>query len=456
MNFDDPRALAAAAADASRASGQPVRLAGVHRLNPAVGAARFVLENGLTIVCAPDFRAPVFAYQTWFKVGSKHEDPERTGLAHLFEHLMFKGTHQHEAGEFDREMELRGTQTNAATWVDWTYYHEALAVQGNNFETVVGFEVDRMAGLVLDADTFASELEVVKNERRMSVDDSIAGSLSERLYQLAYTTYPYRWSTIGSMEHLARASLADLERFYRTYYSPNNAVVVVAGALEIVPTLTELARSYGRLSKQLVPPRTFAPEPKQGAPRDATIERAVVMPQLCVGFHTPAQSDLGFTAVQMLSEALVEGDNARLYRRLVTEDKLAASVEGALMPFADPGLYEIFITARPEVDPRRVLAVAQEELDRLGAQGLGQEEEDKARASLELGFFDGFKSAIGIAEALGHYEANFADFSLAFSGYDRLARVTSADLKRVAADVFRATNRSTVTATPARQGDARG
>ncbi len=447
MILDDPSALAAAAADASRASGHTIRFEGERRLNPAVGAARFRLSNGLAIVVAPDFRAPVFAYQTWFRVGSKHEDPARTGLAHLFEHLMFKGTKRHKPGEFDREMERRGTQTNAATWVDWTYYHEALAARGDNFETVVDYEVDRMTGLVLDRETFASELEVVKNERRMAVEDSIMGTLSERLYALAYREHPYRWPTIGSMAHLHAASLDDLERFYRTYYAPNNAAVVVTGALELVPTLTLLARRYGPLLAQPVPAPSLPPEPVQEAPRDEVIERAVVLPQLCIGYHTPAQAHPDFTAVQMLGETLVEGDNARLYRRLVTEEKLAASVEGALMPFADPGLYEIFVTARPGVDPKRIVAVVQEEVGSLGDR-LAPAEEDKARASLELAFFDGFKSAIGIAESLGHHEAAQGDYAMAFQGYALLRRVTRADLSRVAAWAFRAENRTTITAVP--------
>src|SRR5690606_24858724 len=147
-------------------------------------------------------RAPVFTYQTWFAVGSRDEDPQRTGLAHLFEHLMFKGTPRFPAGTLDREMESRGAQTNAATWVDWTYYTVSLAAQEDNLQTVVELEADRMQNLQLDEDVFRSELEVVKNERRMSVDNSVPGSMSEELFALAYREHPYRWPTIGAMEHL--------------------------------------------------------------------------------------------------------------------------------------------------------------------------------------------------------------------------------------------------------------
>ena len=451
MNLHESHALERAARDASRAAGSRIELTGAHRFTAVVSAARFRLENGLTIVYAPDFRAPVFAYQTWYKVGSKHEHPERTGLAHLFEHLMFKGTVHHAPGDFDREMERRGTQTNAATWVDWTYYHEALAARGDNFETVVDFEVDRMQNLVLDAATFASELEVVKNERRMAVDDSIQGSLTERLYALAFAVHPYRWPTIGSMEHLTAATLDELTGFYRTHYAPNNAVLVVSGALELVPTLTTLARRYGPVPPQPLPAAALPLEPEQTAPREAKLTKPVVAPQLCIGFRAPAQIDPDFTALQMLGEMLVEGDNARLYRRLVTEAKLAATVDGALMPFADPGLYELFVTARSDIDPRTILTALQRELDELAA-GLLPEEIDKARHGLELGFYEGFKSAAGIAEALGHYEANYGDFALAFRGQERIERVTSADLTRVARHVFRADHRSVVYAVAPGEG----
>ncbi len=439
------RELERAATLASTGSDNKVQFDSARRLSAGLIAARYRLANGLTIVLMPDFRAPVFAYQSWFRVGSKHEDPERTGLAHLFEHLMFKGTKNHPAGELDREMERRGSQTNAGTWVDWTYYHEALAARDDNLETVVAFEADRMANLVLDADTFASELEVVKNERRMAIEDSVTGSLSESLYRLAFREHAYRWPTIGSMAHLSAASLVELERFYRTYYAPNNATLVVAGAIEPAPTLQLLARHYGVLQAQELPSVCKRREPEQREVRLAHIERPLAAPQLVVGFHAPAQIDSDYEAVEMLGDVLVAGDSARLYRRLVTEEQLASEVDGALMPFAEPGLYEIFITVQSGVDPAHVVSVVQEELDRLSS-GLAPAELDKARNSLELGFLDSWKHVEGAAEALGHWQTNYDDYALAAAFPERLARVTENDLARVAAQVFRRENRSTVIA----------
>ncbi len=445
--------FAKAAALAQQQSGHAVRLEAEGAFSPALRAARFRLENGLRVVFLPDFRAPIFAYQTWFKVGSKDEEPTRTGLAHLFEHLMFKGTRTHAAGVFDREMERRGTQTNAATWVDWTFYHQALAARADNFQTVIDFEADRMTGLVLDETTFRSELEVVKNERRMSVEDSVFGSMNEHLFAHAYAKHPYRWPTIGSMAHLEATTLADLERFYRTYYAPNNAVVVVAGALEPEEALPLIAKRYGGLASQPIQRQAITAEPPQRQARLLRLEKPVATTQMAVAYHAPAQLDPAFDALEVWSDALVSGDTARLYRRLVTEEQVATEVDGALMPFADPGLYEIFVNLRPEVDPLAVLDIIQEELDRL-PQGLAPEETDKAKNGLELSFVEGWRAAEGAAEALGHFEVNYDNFGLAFTGLERLARIDEKLLAETAAKTFRADNRTVVIADPARGEEA--
>jgi zinc protease len=304
-----------------------------------------------------------------------------------------------------------------------------------------------MVNPVLDQETFQSELEVVKNERRMTVEDSVIGELSERLYATAFAQHPYRWPTIGTMEHLEVATRAELERFYRTFYAPNNATVVVAGDIDFGDTLAMVAGAYGSLPAQALPAPARVVEPRQEQERMVTLQRPVMAPQIVLGFHAPAQLDPDYAVTEMLGEVLVVGDNARLYRRLVTEEALATDVIGYLAPFAEPGLYELLVTARPGVDPQRVIDVAQEELDRLVA-GLSSAEVNKARNGLELFVHDSLKDAEGCAEALGHFESNYGDFCLAFTGQERWARVTDADLARVAAEVFRASNRTAVVAVP--------
>lgn len=445
---DSSTIFAEAAREASRVSGHPVRLETVHRHNPVLVAARFRLDNGLGIILMPDHRAPVFAYQTWFRVGSKHEDPERTGLAHLFEHLMFKGTVRHPPGELDREMERRGSQTNAATWVDWTYYTQVLAARGDNLATVVDFEVDRMTGLVLDRAALEREREVVKNERRLTVDDSVGGTLSEMLYASAYTAHAYRNPTIGSMAHLDVASLDDLHRFYRAYYSPNNATVVLVGDLDPPATLSTLASAYGPLAPQVLPERRNKQEPRQSEARLRVVGRPVIAPQLLFGFHSPAQGDPDYPLVEMLSEILVAGDNARLYHRLITVEKVATELAGYQAPFAEPSLYELAITARPGVDPQQIVDLVQEELDGLVSQDVSPRELEKARNGLELALLDSLSTQEGCADALGHFETNHGSIAMAFEGPEVWSDADAASLRRVAGELFRTGNRTTVVAVP--------
>ena len=192
---------------------------------------KYVLPNGLRVLIWEDHRVPLFAYQTWFRVGSRHEQGGRTGMAHLFEHMMFKATSNHKEGEFDRIMEQHGAQTNAATWVDWTYYREKLPA--GNLDLLCGLESDRMENLVLDEGQLESEREVVINERLLRVDNDPEGLLYEKLYALAFgRSHPYGWPTIGWMDDIRAISLEDCRDFYGRYYAPNNATITLVGDVD--------------------------------------------------------------------------------------------------------------------------------------------------------------------------------------------------------------------------------
>lgn len=446
-------ALENAARSAQRFSGCPVHLQQTQQLPDGRCAGRFTLENGLSLILVPDPKASVFAYQTWFRVGSRDEAPNRTGMAHLFEHLMFKGTKTYKTGTFDREMERRGAQTNAATWVDWTYYTQALADHGDNLQTVINFESDRMQHLVLDEKTFRSELEVVKNERRMAVDDSLSGTLSEALMALAFKVHPYRWPTIGSMDHLEAANRADLEQFYRAFYAPNNATVVIVGALEPEQTLTQLLQAYGKIAPQKVLRPMRATEPIQTQAREQILRRPLLAPQLVLGFHAPAQNKPEFAALEMICDALVAGDTSRLHNRLVTVEQVATEISGHVLPFADPGLFELHVMAHPDADPHQIIRIIHEELAHL-PQGLSEIEYDKACNGLELGVYESFKDVEGCAESIGHYATTDDDFTQAFVAAERYNAVKQEMLMQVATDVLRPTNCSAVIALPEQDPEA--
>ena len=435
------------AASASETTGITVRYDGFSRFSPALGAARFVLDNGLRVVLMPDHRAPVFAYQTWFRVGSRNEASEHTGQAHLLEHLMFKGTLKHPLGELDREMERRGSQTNAATWVDWTFYTQALVASGDHLATVIDFESDRITGLVLDEETFRSELEVVKNERRLSIDDSVGGTINELLYAAIFQSHPYGWATIGAMEHLESATLEELQAFYRMYYAPNNATVVLVGDLDFQDALNRITTAYGTLPAQPLTEYLPAARPVQEEARLIKVTLPVAIPQLSVAYGAVAQSDERYPAAEILCEALVNGESSRLYRRLVIEQNLALDVSGYITPFAEPGVVEFTLQPRAGVSSDTLLEKLQSELKRVGSDApLSGEEVEKARHSLELGHLMSLKDAEGCAEALGHFESNYNDFSQALEMDRGWAAVDEAQCRRVAAELFRESQRTAVIA----------
>src|SRR3984957_15773023 len=250
---------------------------------------RYRLDNGLTVLLLVDASAPVACYHTWFKVGSRHEKPGKTGLAHLFEHLMFNETENLKAGTFDRKLEENGAETNAATWVDWTYYHESLPA--DRIKLAVKLEAERMARLVLREPQVASEKEVVANERRYRVDDDIEGAANELLYKAAFVTHPYRWPTIGWMEDIQGFTPEDCAAFYRTYYAPNNATLVVGGDVRERDLLLAIRDEYGAIPGQTIPAEDIVPEPPQLEPREHEIRKPTATAKLLMAFKGPALGD---------------------------------------------------------------------------------------------------------------------------------------------------------------------
>ena len=407
---------------------------------------RFTLGNGLTIIAWPDATAPVFAYQTWFKVGSRHEEPGKTGIAHLFEHMMFKATKHHPEGEFDTLMEARGAQTNAATWVDWTYYREKLPRE--HLELVISLEADRMEHLVLDHDQLESEREVVKNERLMRVDNDPEGRLYETLYQRAFDVHPYGWPTIGWMPDIIALTLEDCRTFYRRYYAPNNAVVVVVGDFDTEHLLRLIQRYYGHRDAQPIPPENIRVEPPQLAEKRETLTLTLAAPKALYAWHAPPVTAPEYAALEVLNEILAGADSARLYKVLVNDLELCTEVSATASGWAQPGLYEVGLTLHPGGDVARVEA----ELDRLLAEvcesPVSQREIMKAVNGLEAGLLRGAADTGTRARRLGNAEVTTGDFRDYFRNQAALQRVTPADVQAVARAVLGRHNRTAVIGVP--------
>ncbi|MCS6911910.1 MAG: pitrilysin family protein [Myxococcales bacterium] len=410
-------------------------------------ARLFRLNNGLQVLLVRDATAPVLAYQTWFRVGSRHERPGRTGMAHLFEHLMFNETENLAHTEFDRLIEAHGGHTNAATWVDWTYYQDDLPAA--HLELCVRLEADRMANLVVREQQLETEREVVLNERRFRVEDDVDGFLAEELFRLAFTVHPYHWPTIGWMEDIRAITVEDAREFYRTYYAPNNATIVLVGDFQEEVALSLIERYYGALSPQPIPQETVPPEPVQEAERRAVYDKPVATDKLLLGYKAPSFLDPEHLHLQVLSDILFGSASSRCYRELVVDREICSTLGASVTPLRDPGLWEVAASLQRGHSAEEVLEVLDVQMTRMQADGPTPAEMERARARFLTHFFASMRSAHGKAESLGEYETTTGDFRRLFAVPEQLRAMTAADVQRAAQRFGCSTGRTVVIARPA-------
>jgi len=409
-------------------------------------ARRYRLDNGLGLIAAIDRRAPIVSLQTWFRVGSRNERPGATGMAHLFEHLMFGQTESLPPGELDRLVERTGGETNAATWVDWTYYKMSLPAR--DLELGVRLEAERMQHLVLEPAPVEAERDVVTNERRERVEDDVDGWLDEQLMAHAFTEHPYRWPTIGWMEDIRALALPDIRAFYRTWYAPNNATIVCVGDFDDAQLRELIARHYGHIAPAQLPEVPRVVEPEQTRERVVRAPKPIATHRLLVGYKAPGQDDPDWAPLEIVSTLLAGCPSARLYRRLVIEKEAASSVDAQLTPFRDPSLLRLAVTAVRGFDADAILALLDAELAALVEQPPGAAEVDKAKALVETDFWSALVDVDGKAEALGHYETALGDFRRLGVIAERLTRVTADDVARAVRGYLIAARRTIVIAEP--------
>ena len=391
---------------------------------------RWRLGNGLTVLVLVDSSAPIASYYTWFRVGSRHERPGKTGLAHLFEHLMFNETTNLRAGAFDRKLEENGAETNAATWVDWTYYYDSLPA--DRVKLAVQLEAERMAHLVLRDPQIASEKEVVANERRFRVEDDVEGSASELLYKTVFVKHPYGWPTIGWMQDIEGFVPEDCVSFYRTYYAPNNATVVVVGDVRERELLSAICSAYGPIPSQPVPAEDVAPEPAQREPREAQMRKPTATEKLLLAYRGPALGDADHATMTVLNELLLGGRASRLYRELIVDKELATEVRGWVSTYKDPGLFECWATARGRHTTYELQPHIDAAISRLRSELASDEEVARAKARLELGMLQQLETIPGKAEQIGFFETVVGDPAHAFRRVEAFRRTDAGDVRRVA------------------------
>jgi len=353
-----------------------------------VSYTEFTLPNGLHVILHRDTSVPVVSVNVWYHVGSANERPGRTGFAHLFEHLMFEGSKNVPEGALDEWLEAAGGNNNGSTTNDRTNYY--IDVPSNALELALFLESDRMAYLLepMTPQRVDGQRDVVKNERRQNVENTPYGRAFVRLPELLYPpNHPYHWSTIGSMEDLSAASYEDVVQFFKTYYVPNNASLVIAGDIDIAATRTLVEKWFSEIPRGPDPPPINAPAAVLTGVKKETMTDRVQLPRLYLAWHTPALFAAGDATMDIVSSLLAGGKNSRLYKRLVYDMQIAQDVTAGQQSQALSSVFMITATARPGQSLDRIHQVIDEELDKLRNAPPDDREMARAMNQIEASFF---------------------------------------------------------------------
>ena len=392
------------------------------------------LDNGLRVLLLEDHRSPIVSFQMWYRVGSRNEQPGATGLAHFLEHMMFKGTPTYGPRQFAQLVEQNGGQDNAFTSQDVTSYYVNIAA--DKLDLVIDLEADRMQNLLLDAREINSEREVVIEERRTRTEDDPGGFLGEEVSALAYKNHPYGHPIIGWVEDLRRITPEEIRAFYKTYYVPNNAILVAVGDFKTSDALARIKTRFGKIPKGATPPPVLAVEPVQNGERRVVVKKEAQLPIVYLGYHVPNQQSADAPALELLSTILSGGRASRLYRRLVHERQLALEAGGDYSYFAlDAPLFWFWGTPMPGQTPETMEKALLEEMERLRKERVSDEELTRARNQTEAAFVFQEDSVHRRASLLARFEL-IGGYAGKDKFMERLRAVTPDDVQRVARAYF--------------------
>lgn len=405
-----------------------------------VDFVEYDLDNGLHVILHQDKSTPIVSVSIMYHVGSKNEKPDKTGFAHFFEHLLFEGSANIGRGEYDKYVEKAGGTLNANTSFDRTYYFEILP--SNQLELGLWLESERLLHAVVKEEGIETQREVVKEERRQRIDNQPYGSILQEAMVRAYKVHPYRWPIIGYMEHLNAAEEADYVNFYKDFYVPNNAVLSIAGDLDIEEAKVWINKYFAgipRGTKEIYRPSIVEP-PLGGEVRD-TIYDNIQLPAVVQTYRIPAQGTPDFYAVSMLGQLLSQGESSRLYRALVDEQQKALFVGNFPLDMEDPGVSIAFGITNMGVDPSEVEAAIDAEILKVQNELISDKEFQKLKNQVENDFVSSNSRVAGIAESLANYHMYFGDANLINTELERYLAVTKEDIQRVAKQYYKKDNR---------------
>ncbi|QPD02675.1 MAG: Peptidase M16 [Candidatus Nitrospira kreftii] len=403
--------------------------------------SEYILSNGMKVLLVEVPKAPVATVQVWYKVGSRNEVMGRAGLSHMLEHMMFKGTTKYPKGSFSRIVRKNGGIDNAFTGQDFTAYFENVAA--DRVPLALELEADRMQGLTLDNTEFQTEREVVKEERRLRSEDDPQGALVEALFAQAYMSHPYHWPVIGWFADLDAMTLEDLQRHYDTFYSPNNATLVVVGDIKADALLPTIKRLFEPIPRGPSPKQSLPVEPEQRGERRFLLKREAQVPFVMMGFRVPNYSSDDSYALDVLESILSRGKSSRLYQSLVYEQKNSLSVgaEYSLIQ-TDPGLFYFYSLVNPSAKVETVEAALQREIARLQNEPPSELELQRAKNQIEAARTFEQDSNFRRAMLLGQAEMVGAGWRRVDQFVERIRAVTAKDIQRVARQYLTEDNRT--------------
>ncbi len=408
--------------------------------NNKIEFEEYDLDNGLHVILHEDHSTPIVAVSVLYHVGSKNEDPKRTGFAHFFEHLLFEGSENVDRGEFFKIVQGNGGVLNANTSFDRTFYYEVLP--SNQLKLGLWLESERMLHAKIDQEGVETQRGVVKEEMKQRYDNTPYGTVLPEMFSRAFVEHPYRWVPIGSAEYINAAKLEEFMEFYETFYVPNNATLSIAGDISIPETKKMIKAYFSDIPKGTKEiPRPTIVEPKKTAEVRDTVYDNIQLPGVMMGYHMPAQGEDDFYAMSMLAQYLSQGESSR-FNKVIKDEKEKALFVGAFpLPTEDPGLALMFGITNMGVAPNELEEAMNVEIDLVKKDLIAEDEFKKLQNQVESDFISGNATVRGLAENLANYHVYFGDANLINTEISRYNKVTREDIKAVANKYLNKENR---------------
>ncbi|HEX6396505.1 MAG TPA: pitrilysin family protein [Steroidobacteraceae bacterium] len=422
------------------AAAAPAKPAPVTRVPGADQVHATTLANGMKVIIWTDRDIPNIAMYNWVRTGSRNEVPGITGLAHFFEHMMFNGTSKRTPGEFDRLMEAQGGSNNASTSENVTIYMDW--IPRSALDLVFDLEADRLANLSFDPKVVESERGVVYSERRLSVEDNNQGFLVEQVQATAFVAHPYQIPTIGWPSDIQGWKSEDLQKFFKTYYAPNNCTLILVGDVSAEEGVALAKKYLEPIPRQEPPPAVRTVEPEQLGEKRVLVERNASTPLLYLAYKSPAANDPQGPAINLLMSVLTEGDSSRLHRLLVEEKKLAIEVGGSFQEGFDPGLTWLQLTLPEGGNAAEAERALDQALAQVVAQGVTEVELNRAKNLYASSFWKQLATINGKANLLGAFDVFEGDWRKLFDSPATYEKVTRDDVRKAAALIFQKNHRT--------------